>query len=200
MYFKFIYIVNIMKIYIIIILIIILIIIYIYIYKRDTYIKSELDNKEYLVKHLNNKEEAAYILSLISKKIMILKNHLINNIENYKEYSEYINQLKDRTKNLKILENAPNGKYTSYTINKGEEMGICIRSKNINFHDFNIIIYVVIHELAHIACPDIGHTELFKKIFIFLLNVSTKLKIYKKIDYHINPQEYCGIIINEKII
>lgn len=186
-----------MKIFIIIIILIIIFLIY---KKRDIYIKSSFDNKKYLVKHLNDKEEAAYILSLINRKIMILKNHLINNIEKYKEYSQYIRQLEERTKNIKILENAPNGKYTSYTINKGEEIAICIRSKNINFHDFNLIMYVVIHEIAHIACPDIGHTELFKKIFIFLLNVSIKLNIYKKTDYYINPQEYCGMIINEKIL
>ena len=64
----------------------------------------------------------------------------------------------------------------------------------------NTIMYVVIHELAHVACPEYGHTPLFKKIFIFLLKQSEKINIYKSIDYRINPQDYCGMTINEFLL
>ena len=40
------------------------------------------------------------------------------------------------------------------------------QSKILNeIHDMNTLIYVVIHEMAHVACPEYGHTKLFKEIF-----------------------------------
>ena len=64
----------------------------------------------------------------------------------------------------------------------------------------NVVMYVTIHELAHVACPEIGHTELFKKIFTFLLQVSMQINIYKHVDYSMYNTEYCGLTITESII
>ena len=69
--------------------------------------------------------------------------------------------LKDK-KEINIMETPADEKNTSYTINKGEKIVICLRSKFLNeIHDINTIMYVVIHELAHVACPEFGHTPLF---------------------------------------
>ena len=61
-------------------------------------------------------------------------------------------------------------------------------------------MYVVIHEMAHFACPEIGHGELFQKIFKKFLEVSIKLNIYKLEDYSDKPVEYCGMILSSNII
>ena len=61
-------------------------------------------------------------------------------------------------------------------------------------------MYVAIHELAHIGCHEIGHTDLFKKIFAFYLEVAIELGIYKHVDYEIDPVEYCGMILSSSII
>jgi predicted metal-dependent hydrolase len=61
-------------------------------------------------------------------------------------------------------------------------------------------MYVVIHEMAHIGCPEFGHTPLFRKIFKFLLIQSEKINIYTPINYQINPQDYCGMTINEYLL
>lgn len=166
-----------------------------------TYVKSKFDGKEYMVLNLDDKEEATYMLSIINKRISILQDHLLNNIHKYSEYAPYIKQLGKKIKKLSLTENSPNGRYTSYTINKGDEIALCLRSRKTGkLHDINLIMYVVLHELAHVACPEIDHTYLFKKIFVFLIDVATKLKIYINIDYQINPHEYCGLIINENLL
>jgi predicted metal-dependent hydrolase len=86
-------------------------------------------------------------------------------------------------------------------VNKGEEIIFCLRSKNNDkLHDLNLLMYVALHEFAHVACPEIGHTPLFKKIFKFFIEVSIILKIYEYTDYSNNIKEYCGIYINESII
>jgi len=78
----------------------------------------------------------------------------------------------------------------------------CLRSKNnkMKLHDINLMMYVVLHEISHIACPEYGHTDLFKKIFSFLTNVAINIGIYKRIDFKINPSEYCGLTITNSIV
>jgi predicted metal-dependent hydrolase len=191
----------------IIILILILFFI-IYIFYKNRYYKDNLvnqistvDNQEYFVRNVDDKSIAANTLATIKNNIKKLVLYLKNNISQYEKEKEYINNLVKRTKQINIMETPEDEKNTSYTINKGEKIFICLRSKLLSeIHDINTIMYVVIHELAHVACPEYGHTPLFKKIFIFLLNVSHKINIYTPIDYRKNPQDYCGMTINEYLL
>ncbi len=164
------------------------------------YMKSGLNNRRYLVQKLRNKEKATDILGIVHNRIFILRDYLEKNMDKYPEYKPYIKQFCSRIDNLVLTENSPDGKYTSYTVNKGEEMVLCLRSKKSKeLHDLNLVMYVVLHELAHIACPEIDHTELFKKIFMFLIKIAVELDIYELVDYQIDPHEYCGMIINENL-
>ena len=61
-------------------------------------------------------------------------------------------------------------------------------------------MYVAIHEMAHIACPEIGHGELFKKIFRKLAEEAINIGIYKKVNFSEVPTEYCGMILSSSII
>lgn len=165
------------------------------------YVRSDLDGKDYLVQNLEGKEEAAYMLSVINEKINVFKTYLEENKNKYPDFKPYINQFIVKIKKLVLIENPPDGKYTSYTLNKGEEIALCLRSKKTGqLHDLNLIMYVVLHELAHVACPEIDHTELFKIIFIFFIQIAIIIKIYKRVNYQINPHEYCGITIRENLL
>ena len=130
-----------------------------------------------------------------------LIDYLKNNQNKFPENMSHIKDLVNRTKVINIMETPEDEKFTSYTINKGEKIVFCLRSKVIdNIHDMNTLMYVVIHEMGHIGCPEYGHTPLFKKIFKFLLEQSIVINIYKPIDYRFNPQNYCGMTINEYIL
>jgi predicted metal-dependent hydrolase len=61
-------------------------------------------------------------------------------------------------------------------------------------------MYVAIHEMAHVACPEIGHGKLFMKIFKKLAEEAVKINIYRKVNYSDNPVEYCGMILSSSII
>ncbi len=52
----------------------------------------------------------------------------------------------------------------SYTINK-EKVFICLKDKNGEYYPLNMLVYVVLHEVAHVLNKDIGHTESFHKVF-----------------------------------
>ena len=54
--------------------------------------------------------------------------------------------------------------------------------------------------MAHIACPEIGHGELFKNIFNFLTLRAIDIKLYVNDDYAKNPVEYCGMVLSSSIV
>ena len=73
-----------------------------------------------------------------------------------------VNRIVDNFDPLNITENIPGSMYVAYSVNKGEELSICIREKNTEkFLDSNTVLFVAIHELAHIMSESTGHTEEF---------------------------------------
>ena len=172
-------------------------------YKYDNLvkIKSPVDNDYYWVIDKNDKLKAANTLANIKINMKKLVSYLQQNQNEFPENMSYIKDLVLRTKKINIMETPSDEKYTSYTINKGEKIVFCLRTKLLdNIHDMNTLMYVVIHEMAHVGCPEYGHTKLFKKIFKFLLQQSIIIKIYIPIDYRINPQNYCGMTISEYLL
>ena len=116
---------------------------------------------------------------------------------------EYIELLEENfnDQRTKIYENDPSSELTSYSVNKGEELAFCLKSKRTGeLHEINLLLYVAIHEMAHMGCPEIGHGELFKKVFRFLTLEAIKLGVYTKDDYSANPVEYCGMILSSSIV
>lgn len=76
----------------------------------------------------------------------------------------------------------------SYTINK-KKVYLCLKDENGQYYDENMLLFVAIHELAHVICDEIGHTDKFQKIFQELLDKASDLQIY---DPSIAPiQNYC---------
>lgn len=166
------------------------------------YVESNSGTK-FLVHKDNLKNEKANLLGKIVENMFILKNHMVKNINNFKSFKPYINQLKDNLSetNTVVYETDPKSNLTSYSVNKGEELSFCLKSKKSGeLHDINLIMYVAIHEMAHVACPEIGHGELFKKIFRKLAEEAIKIGIYKKVNFSNNPVEYCGMILSSSII
>jgi hypothetical protein len=65
----------------------------------------------------------------------------------------------------------------SYTINK-EKVFLCLLDENGEYYHINSLMYVFLHETAHVLCDEIGHTEKFHEIFQDLLLQAADLGIY----------------------
>ena len=104
------------------------------------------------------------------------------------------------TSNL-ITEAVIKDEYTSYTINK-KKVHMCLRSRDEPKHvyDKNTLLYVMIHELAHVICKSTGHTPEFKALFKILADNAVKAGIYKYIDYSSNNVDYCGLRLSSSIL
>jgi hypothetical protein len=152
------------------------------------------NGNEYLVRNLPDKNEAANKLGSISDSLKNLVNGLN---ENDDKKGEYIKQLKESFNPEYITENIPGSVYVAYSVNKGEELSLCIREKDTEkFIDDNTIIFVAIHELSHIMTPETGHTPLFWDNMKYLLEQASSQGIYMPVDYSQSPVEYCGMDIN----
>lgn len=152
---------------------------------------SKNDNIEYIVRDLTNSQEAAEKLSSINIKLQ----KLIKSLQESERKG--IDRLKKRYIPHNLSETEEGSKYTSYSVNKGEKIALCIRKKSNNqvFEDDNTIMFVAIHELSHIMTESIGHPKEFWDNMAFLLEKANELNIYEPVNYNENNTEYCGMEI-----
>lgn len=165
---------------------------YYHYYSKIETIVSTVDNKEYEVQIKEDAQEAADLIAQIRQKLVLIVDHLV------KSYPD-----EDRSRRMKtnfrpdnIKEGIDDPKYTSYSINKGEKIVLCLRTNN-KLMDLNTMMFVVLHELAHICTESIGHTEEFWTNFKWILEESINIGIYKKQDFKLNNVEYCGMTITD---
>jgi hypothetical protein len=163
------------------------------------------DGRAYLVRNLPDKQQAASTLVDLRKTLMDLLVFIETNGSSqdpdFVRFQKYIPVMKAKLPGVRIRETGSNSKHTSYSVNKGQELVFCIRSKRDNaLHPTNELLYVAIHELAHIGCPEIGHTSLFYELNLFLLRKAVEFNIYQYQNYDTNPREYCGINLNHTIL
>jgi len=164
------------------------------------------DKKKYLVRDLNTKFESANLLAKLMYNLKLLISTLkqradSTNDTELRKFKSFIETIYNKIDNVKVRENEGSTDLTSYSINKGEELVFCIRSKSNNqIHDINELMYVAIHEVSHIGCPETGHTRLFAKINLFLLQRAVQMGLYHYRDYSSNPVEYCGMILTTSIL
>jgi predicted metal-dependent hydrolase len=185
--------IGIQGIFIIIFTIIFIYLLYYYhYYSKIETIVSKIDNKEYEVQIKDDAQEAADLIAQIRQKLVLIVNHLI------KSYGgdERTERFKRNFKPDNIKEGIDDPKYTSYSINKGEQIVLCLRTNN-KLMDLNTMMFVVLHELAHICTESIGHTEEFWNNFKWILEESINIGIYKKQNFKLNNVEYCGMTITD---
>lgn len=162
--------------------------------------------QEFLVRSLSDKYKAAHMLCTIKNKLIRFSKQLLYELESKKdnesiEYYPYVKIICKRLDKCPFKEASANSSYTSYTVNKGTEMVVCLRDKKTNkLHDLNTLMYVCTHEIGHIGCPEVGHTKLFHRINKFLLLEAIKQGVYTYTNYKYFPCDYCGLILDNTII
>jgi hypothetical protein len=154
-------------------------------------VKSKIDNKEYVVQIKEDAQEAANLIAKIRERLMRLMEHL------EKSFGINDNRVRLLKKNFRpdrLKEGIDTPGYTSYSVNKGEQIVLCLRN-NDKLVDINTMFFVVLHEFAHLSTESIGHTEEFWDNFKWILEESINIGIYVKQDFKVKNVEYCGMTI-----
>lgn len=157
------------------------------------YIVSTVNHKKYKVRILPDKQEACDLLGRTHQTL----EKVCKILEKEHREDERVQRLLKRFPYCTLQESNGKGTETSFSINKGEKIVLCVRAKDGSntLVDENLLLFVALHELSHIMTISIGHTEEFWENFTFVLEVCQKHNIYKCIDFSSNPKKYCGITV-----
>lgn len=181
---------------------------------RTRGVRSQVDGLTYRV-HLihSNSENAADVMAQLNTSAIELMRYLRRKYLREPAHGVYSGR-KKATKRLlglynpdNLAENSPRDPEgdTSYTIDKGAILAICLREKDPrragqpdahDIHDLETLKFVVLHELTHIAIEDVDHPKIFWESFKFILQDAQEAGIIRGVDYSRTPTVYCGMDID----
>ena len=157
---------------------------------------SDVDGKKYCVRERGKLELAADLLATTANGMTSLVSHCGKTFPDRGNVKRLVEGFNPK----KITETMPTSEFTAYSENKGEKIAFCLdkkRSGKGGLIDQNTLMFVAIHELAHVATLSIGHTDEFWTNFKFLLQEAEQIGIYTPVDYSRKPKEYCGMDITD---
>ncbi len=160
------------------------------------YMKSTIDGRDYKVRDLPDKQEAANLLAKLRIRLEKMMEYLVRTYPNKPQ----VQRLKANFKAdpNRIFESTPDAEHTSYSVNKGESVYFCLRQRDNNqLVNENIMMFVALHEMSHMITQDIGHTPDFWNNFGWLLREAESQKLYVPEDFKAHPTMYCGVRITD---
>lgn len=157
------------------------------------------DGREYDMQNLPDKENAVKLMAEI-------RGNLTKLYEHYKdtpgmEYDPPVGRFLARFNPDVFVENEMSSPDTSYSENKGQKIVVCLRDKTAPpkypLVDKNTVMFVMLHEMAHIMTQTVGHTQEFWNNFKRILGDAIKIGIYHPVNYAQSPARYCGMHISD---
>ena len=151
-------------------------------------------DQTYTVAIAPDQNESIRLLSEIKSRLRYLIDYCIKQYPHH----ENVQLLKQRFDPNNVQETSLYESGTSYTIDKGKELHLCLRNKTAQHphHNINILMFVAIHELAHIMSVSYGHNSEFRNNFKFLLEKAVECNVYVAENYYVHPVQFCGLTVN----
>lgn len=159
-------------------------------------VTASRDGRRYLCLKLPDQQEAAERLAEVTEAMIALVRHMVaiapDDVDAKRLFSNFNPDA--------IHEGNHESSYTSFSVNKGESITLCIRQRDNSFVPINTVVYVAFHELAHLMTETVGHDPVFWDNFKRLLTEAISIGLYQKIDFDKKPEPYCGIQITSSVI
>jgi hypothetical protein len=163
------------------------------------YVKSNVDNKEYLVRDMPDKQEAANLMAKVRLRLKNLKMHLESKYPDKPQVKQLIQNFDADPS--RFYESTPDADLTSYSVNKGESVHLCLRQREKDDESLvpeDVMMFVAIHEMAHMITKTVGHGPDFWNNFGWLLKEAETTGLYKSRDFKAHPVKYCGMSITDQ--
>lgn len=161
-------------------------------------VTSTVDGRTYRVRDMEDKQNAANMLAKLRLKLSTLTDALLRKYPDKAQVRQIATNF--RADPDRFLEATPDAHHTSYSVNKGEAIHLCLRQRQPNDESLvqeNVMMFVSLHELAHICTRDMGHTPAFWNNFGWLLKEAEALSLYTYMDFQAQPVSYCGMSITD---
>jgi hypothetical protein len=160
-------------------------------------ILSDVNGETYCVRERAQMGRAADLLAKVADRCKRLVEYCRRKFPE----DERVQRLAIKFNPARISETLPTSEFTAYSENKGEKLAFCVnrRQKGDDHRliDPNTLMFVAIHELAHIATVSEGHKQEYWQNFKFLLEQAKAARVYRPEDYKVRPREYCGMTIDD---
>lgn len=138
-------------------------------------------NKAQILDKLN--KDISVLLVKLKQENLHKKPNVSKLFTNWSGFIEELNEIESKTS-------------FAYNINKGEQIAVCLTNKQTGkLNEYNDVLYVILHELAHVMTQKYDHNKEFWDNFDFLVEFANKHNIYNKIDYSKNPKSFCNSTI-----
>jgi hypothetical protein len=159
--------------------------------------KSTIDGREYRVRDLPDKQRAADLLATLRMKLATLTDSLAQAFPNKPQVVRLQQNFKADPN--RFLESTPDAEHTSYSVNKGESVHFCLRQRDGSEQlvNTNIMMFVALHEMAHMITESIGHEPEFWNNFGWLIRQAESRGLYTPTDFKSHPVMYCGVTITD---
>ena len=159
--------------------------------------KSTIDGRMYKVRDLPDKQQAADMLATLRKNLQTLTDYLQEQFPNKPQVQRLVQNF--RADPHRFLESTPDAEHTSYSVNKGESVHFCLRQRDgtEQLVPLNVMIFVALHEMAHMITQTIGHDADFWNNFGWLLRQAEAKGLYQPTDFKSHPVMYCGVQITD---
>jgi hypothetical protein len=152
-------------------------------------------HKKYRIYARNDSVEARKIMSELDNyghAVIECLGEMLLNGEIAPNRVYFVTALCERYNMLRIIEGKPDGKETSYVLNKDEELCLCLRNEKMEFHDMELLRYVLLHEMTHVGSIETEHEFEFESNFIWLQIVLERRGLFKRINFAKRPIKYCN--------
>jgi hypothetical protein len=161
-------------------------------------VKSTIDSRTYRVRDMADKQQAADLMARVRLKIDKLYLFLKEKFPSKPQVKQLLNNFVPDPSRFE--ESTPAAEHTSYSVNKGEKVHLCLRQReggNETLVQENVMVFVSLHEMAHVVTPTLGHGPDFWNNFAWILKQAEEIGIYKYQDFKAHPVSYCGISITD---
>jgi hypothetical protein len=156
--------------------------------------QSSVDGNRYLVRDMEDSNQAADMLALVRQRI----DRLIAFASQDPRYAtdKRIKRIRHRWRGSKLCETGSFSQDAAFSLNKGEIIALCVRRPDGRLEDIDTGTFVAIHELAHLAVDDNGHTPRFWEAMRYLLKIAIEdAHVYTHQPFERLKRTYCGMPI-----
>jgi len=161
-------------------------------------VRSTVDGRTYKVRDMPDKQEAANLMASVRMKLAKICGMLEQKYPDKAQVKMIVKNFRDDPD--RFMESTPDASHTSYSVNKGEEIHLCLRQRgggNETLVDENVMVFVGLHELGHVCTESVGHGPDFWNNFGWLLKEAEANGIYRYTDFQAHPVAYCGVNITD---
>lgn len=149
------------------------------------HVHSQLTGKRYRVRNVPGSKLVADRLASLEQRLR----KFLNEAETFAPGDHRLKNIRERWNGT--LAEISDDADVAYSLGK-DAISLCVRAKDGSLESENTAMYILLHELAHVATDSYGHKPEFWSNMRFLLELAEATETYTYQDFDAMAVTYCG--------